>query len=147
MTIVRMLGFTGLTAIVLAIAAQHLAIGYFLVSLLPTVLAASYVRSLVRIHNIAAISFMFVALIPLYVSSTGPLNALLAVRSSRGYQTPILDDAMLVIYRPLNLLPWSSPDFAISFERYLDEWSEIGHSLCVGSVTYEFDPASGVPLT
>jgi hypothetical protein len=53
---------------------------------------------------------------------------------------------MLVFYRPLNLLPWSSPGFATSYERYLDDWSEIGVSVCVGPGNSEFDPTTGLPL-
>ncbi|MCR9211536.1 MAG: hypothetical protein NXI28_25205 [bacterium] len=144
MTILRLLIFTGLTAFVLAFSTQQFAVGYFCASLLPAVLAAPYVRSLVPSHKIAAVAISFVAMLPIYVSSMGPLNALYAVKSFNGYQTPVFDDAILALYRPLNPLLWS-PGFAASFERYLDDWSEIGYSVCLGVGNSEFDPATGLP--
>ena len=146
MTTFRLLVFVTLVAVVLAFTNRFFAVGWFALSVLPALFAIPYVRSLARSHRITAVATATIALSPVYASSMGPLNAIIAVCSYKNYAIPdVVENAMLVAYQPLGPLLCSAP-LASSTERYLDDWGEIGISFCRGFGVPPIDPTTGLPF-
>ncbi|KAA1257263.1 hypothetical protein LF1_54120 [Rubripirellula obstinata] len=124
MTTRRLIAFTALTSFAIAITSTWFPVGLFAASFLPLAFVLLCLTS-VRNHRFAFISLIVLSFIPVYLLSTGPLNAVLDARKLHGNTSPRLHRVLKVVYYPPTLIPWPRACRDVLY-RYHGDWSEIG---------------------